>query len=88
MAYFIGEQNFSTTDRYLAHFFVGARRNLATLGVWPIKTCSTNFVNFVRGSCDTMRRHDALAKWYFDNFRMFADSFRLVSVHSVARGLD
>ena len=81
MAYFIGEQNFSTTDRYLAHFFVGARRNLATLGVWPIKTCSTNFVNFGRGGlviqCGDMHQSftDALVKWSFDNFPVFADSF-------------
>jgi len=24
---------------------------------------------------------DALVKWFFNNFRMFADSFRLVSIH-------
>jgi len=30
---------------------------------------------------------DALVKWFFDNFPMFADSFDVVSIHCVARGL-
>jgi len=30
---------------------------------------------------------DALVKRFFDNFPMFADSFRLASIHCVARGL-
>jgi len=30
---------------------------------------------------------DALAKWFFDNFPMFADSLSVLSVHCVARGL-
>ena len=29
---------------------------------------------------------DTLVKWFFDNFSMFADSFRLVSILCVARG--
>jgi len=29
---------------------------------------------------------DVPVKWFFDNF-IFADSFRLVSIHGVARGL-
>jgi len=28
-----------------------------------------------------------LVKWFFDNFPMFADSFRLLSIHCLARGL-
>jgi len=31
---------------------------------------------------------DTLVKWFFDNFTMFADSFSVLSVHCVARGLD
>ena len=34
---------------YLAHFFVGARRNLTSLGVWLIETYFPNFVNFGPG---------------------------------------
>jgi len=30
---------------------------------------------------------DALLKWFFDNFLVLADSFILVSIHCVARGL-
>jgi len=30
---------------------------------------------------------EALVKWFFDKFPMFADSFRLISIHCVARGL-
>jgi len=29
----------------------------------------------------------ALAKWFFDNFPMFADSFSVLSIHCDARGL-
>ena len=40
-------------------------------------------------ACGDMHQsfNDALVKWFFDNFLLFADSFRLVSVHCVARGL-
>jgi len=31
---------------------------------------------------------DALVKWFFYNFPMFADSFSVLSIHCVARGLD
>jgi len=30
---------------------------------------------------------DTLVKWFFDNFSMFADSFSVLSIHCVARGL-
>jgi len=30
---------------------------------------------------------DALVKCFFHNFRMFADSFNVVSIHCLARGL-
>ena len=30
---------------------------------------------------------DALVKWFFDNFSMFADSFSVLYIHCVARGL-
>jgi len=30
---------------------------------------------------------DALVKWFFNNFPMFADNFRVVSIHYVAQGL-
>jgi len=29
----------------------------------------------------------APVKWFFDNFHMFADSFSVLSIHAVARGL-
>jgi len=31
---------------------------------------------------------DTVVKWFFDNFAMFADSFSILSIHCVARGLD
>jgi len=34
-----------------------------------------------------MRRHDTLVKWFFDNFRIFADSFSVASIRCVVRGL-
>jgi len=37
---------------------VGARRNLVTLGVWPIEIHAPNFVNFA------MRRHASVLHWY------------------------
>jgi len=30
---------------------------------------------------------DTLVKWLFDNFRMFADSFSVLSIHCVVREL-
>jgi len=56
--------------------FVRERRNLATLGVWPIESYFANFVNFAPGSRDTMRRHASVIHWctckvLFDNFPMF-----------------
>ena len=44
---FSEDQNFSTTD--ISQLFVGARRNLAVLVVWLIKTYYPNFVNFGPG---------------------------------------
>jgi len=40
--------------------------------------------------CDTMHQSftDRLVKWFFDKFPMFADSFSVLSIHCVARGLD
>jgi len=31
---------------------------------------------------------DALVKWFFDNLPMFADSFSVLFIHCVARGLE
>ena len=31
---------------------------------------------------------NGVVKWFFDNFPMFADSFSVLSIHCVARGLD
>jgi len=50
-----GEHKFSTVD--MSTLFVGAGRNLAMLGVWPIKTYCLHVVKFGLGSHDTMRRH-------------------------------
>ena len=50
-----GEHKFSTVD--MSTLFVGAGRNLAVLGVWPIKTYCLHVVKFGLGSHDTMRRH-------------------------------
>ena len=64
-----------------------------SVGVWPIETYSPNLENFGLGGpvipCGDMRQSfiDTLVKWFFDNFPMFADSFRLVSIRCVARGL-
>ena len=46
--------------------------------------------NLVQGSRANMRWHASViywrtCKWFFDNFPMFADSFRLVSIHCVAQ---
>ena len=69
---------------------VGVRRNLATSGIWPIKTYSLNFVNFDpvvpwyhAATCIS----PSIIKWFFDNFPMFADSFSVLSIHCVVRGL-
>jgi len=86
---FSGEQNFFII--HVLHTFVGAWRiKLAVLyiWVWPIETCSPNFMNFGSGSHDIMRqRASILIKWFFDNFSMFADSSTVLSSHCVARGL-
>ena len=68
------EQHFP--QRISRTFLVGARRNLATLGVWPIETYSPNFMNFDPGitwyDVATHDMHqsftDTLVKWFFDNF--------------------
>jgi len=70
--------------------FVGARRNLTALGVWPIETYSLHEFRELCSvdpviPCGDMHQcfTGALVKWFLDNFPMFADSFRLVSVHCV-----
>ena len=82
--------NFSTMD--ISTLFVGAQGNLAALGVWSIETHSPNFVNFGPGSRDTMRRHASVlhrctCKVVFRQLSMFVDSFSVISIHCVARGL-
>jgi len=117
--------------------FVGARRNLAVLRIWPIDTYSLNFVNigllfqgeaniFDSGymahylsqrdeiwqrwgsgqsklipefrellswgpviPCGGMHQSftGILVKWFIENFPMFADSFSVLSIHCVPRGL-
>jgi len=83
------EQNFSTRD--ITHTFCrrttkfGSVRGLANghllpefREVWsghPVIPCGDMHQSF----------SDVLVKWFFDNFPMFADSFRLVSIHCVAR---
>jgi len=59
---------------------------LAVLEVWPIETYSPYFVNCGPGSRDTMQRHASVlhwytCKWFFDNFPMYADSSRVLSIH-------
>jgi len=78
-------------QRISCTLFVGAQRNLATLGVWPIKTYSSNFVNFSPGvlwyhaaTCIPKSFNDALVKWFFNNFPMLANSFSVLSIHYVA----
>jgi len=61
LAYFSGEKNFSTRD--ISYTFVVAQRNLAALGVWPIKTYFQNFVSFGPGLRDIMRRHASILHW-------------------------
>ena len=68
----------------------GSDKGLANRNLFP-----EFFVNFGRGggpvttSGDMHQSFiDAHVKWFFDNFPMFADISRLVSIHCVARGLD
>ena len=86
------EQNFP--QRISRTLFVRERRNLATFGIWPIETYSPNFVNFGPGSARDAATcispsliHFVKWFWFFDNFPMFADSFNVLSIHCVARGL-
>jgi len=39
--------------------------------------------------CGDMRQSfpNTFVKWFFDNFSMFAESFSVLSIHCVARGL-
>jgi len=74
LTYFYGGAKFFP-QRISRTLFVGARRNLATLGVWTIETYSPNFVNFANfgpGYRDTMWRHVSVLHWYrkvvFDMF--------------------
>jgi len=75
-------------DVDLGPLFVRVWQNMSVLGVWPIYTYSPNFVNFGPGCpmipCSNMHQSvtDALVRWFFNNFPMFADGFSVFySVH-------
>ena len=80
LAYFSGSKIFP--QRISCKRFVGAQRNLAALGVWPIEIYSPNFVNFGPG---VPWYHASVLYWcackvfFFDNFPMFTDSFSVLS---------
>jgi len=87
---FLGAKFFH--KRYLADFCPSATRfgRVTAFGAWPIKTYSLNFVNFDpvvpwyhAATCIS----PSIIKWFFDNFPMFADSFSVLSIHCVVRGL-
>ena len=68
-------------QRIYRTLFVGARRNLVTLEVWPIETYFPNFVNFgpdvpwyhaATYISPSVVRKLTLVKWLFDNYPMFA----------------
>jgi len=72
---------------------VGARRNTATLGVWPIENLFPEFRELWPGSpvMPYGDMHQSFTgthvRWFVDNFPMFVPSFSILSVHCVARGL-
>ena len=55
--------------------------------LWPTNFREAFFHNVI--PCGDMHQSftDALVKWLFDNFPMFADSSSVLSIHCVARGL-
>jgi len=87
----LAQHKFSTAD--ISHNFCrsatkfGSIRGLANRNLFPEFRELWSRVPVI--PCGDMHRPftDVLVKWFFDNFLMFADSFRLVSIHCVARGL-
>jgi len=55
--------------------------------LWPTNFREAFFHNVI--PCGDMHQSftDTLAKWFFENFPVFADSFCVLSIHCVARGL-
>jgi len=93
LAYFSGEQNFSTNDYHACTFcrsatIFGCVRGLANQNLFPdIRELWSGGLVI---PCGDMHQSftDAFVKWFFDNyFPVFADSSRVVSIHCVARGL-
>ena len=83
------EQNFSTRD--ISHICRSATKFGRIKGLANRNLLPEFRELWPGGSRDTMRRHgmhqsvtDALAKWFFDNFPMFVESFSVVSIHYVA----
>jgi len=91
LAYFSGEQSFSTRD--ISHIFVAAQRNLAALERLANRNVFPEFHELWSGGpvipCGDMHQSfiDAHVNWFFDNFPMFSYSFRLVFIHCILRGL-
>jgi len=82
---------FSTMD--ISHTFYRSTTNFGLVKGVANRNYSPNFVNFGLGGpmipCVDMRQSftDTHVKWFFGNFPMFADSFSVVSIHCIARGL-
>jgi len=90
---FRGANFFSQRNGYLAHFCPSATK-FGNVGGLAIRHLFAEFRELWSGDpvipCGDMHQSftDALVKWSFDNFPMFADSFSVVSIHCVDRGLD
>jgi len=97
LAYFFGDEIFSTTD--ISHTFLSERDEIWQCYklLWGLANQNL-FPEFREvwswGSvwCINMRRHASVLHWYtckvvFDNFHMFADSFSVLFIHCVVRGL-
>ena len=91
MAYILGSNFFA---RDISHTFCrsatkfGRIMDLANRNLFPeLRQLSSRSTVI---PCGDMHQSfsNSLVKWFFDNFPMFADRFRLVSIHCVVRGLD
>jgi len=91
LAYFFWEHFFA---RDISHTFCrsatkfGRVMDLANRNLFPeFHQLSSGCTVIPRGDMHQSFTN-ALAKWFFNDFPVFADRFRLVSIHCVVRGLD
>jgi len=90
LAYFSGPKFFDSG--YLAHYLSARGEIWQRLGLVN-RNLFTEFRELWSGgpviACGDMHQSftDTLVKWLFDNFPIFADSFSVLSIHCVTRGL-